>query len=122
MNTAGAAQLSARIGSTVCDDAGPQLASRLSVRAVDAERLIHVAVSCRAAIQQRSAGNRSRTARHLAALERVRGQRTCGDHRKPALDAANVHTSFKIRRSNSHVSSVLWLKAHGSRLPAMLKS
>ena len=70
---------------------------------IDAERLIDVAMSCRAAIQQRSAGNRNRTAWNIAALECVRGKRASGHHRQPALDPANVQGSLEIRRGNSHV-------------------
>jgi hypothetical protein len=63
-------------------------------------------MSCRAAIQQRSAGNRSRTSGNLTPSERVRGKRASRHHRKIPFDAADVYTFLKIRRWNSHVSSV----------------
>ena len=70
---------------------------------IDAERLINIAMSCRAAIQQRSAGNRGRTARHFPPFERVGRERASGDHRQPALDPTEVHAFLIIHRYNSHV-------------------
>src|SRR5262249_44079997 len=110
------AELGARVRAAIGDDTGSFLTSRHQIRVINAERLIDVAMPCRASIQQRSAGNRSHTSGNLAPLERVRGKRTSSYRRQPPLDTADVYAFLKIRRCNRHVSSDERLRARDSGL------